>query len=174
MYKEKKVEKPPFLAEKEKPAETTTIPDDLLCVICKDLMLDAVMAPCCGNSFCDECTFLKIVLYEIRVFFLAGIRNLLVESEEAECPECNEKEVSPDELIPNRFIRNAVNNFKNKTGYVKKADNSNKGPSPPRPSLPDFVPPVVGKFLIFQFFFSSQFKFSQERMEMRMKKSNTK
>lgn len=76
-----------------------------------------------------------------------------MESEDAECPECNEKEVSPDELIPNRFIRNAVNNFKNKTGYIKKVDSSSKGPSPPRPSLPDFVPPVAGTINIFNFFF---------------------
>lgn len=65
MYKEKKVERPPFLAEKEKPAETTTIPDDLLCVICKDLMLDAVMAPCCGNSFCDECKLNELQDYHL-------------------------------------------------------------------------------------------------------------
>jgi hypothetical protein len=23
--------------------------------VCKDLLTDAVMIPCCGNSFCDEC-----------------------------------------------------------------------------------------------------------------------
>lgn len=31
------------------------IPDDLICSICKDLFTDAVMIPCCGSSFCDEC-----------------------------------------------------------------------------------------------------------------------
>lgn len=31
------------------------IPEDLLCSICKDLFADAVMIPCCGSSFCDEC-----------------------------------------------------------------------------------------------------------------------
>ncbi len=30
-------------------------PDELLCLICKDLMTDAVVIPCCGNSYCDEC-----------------------------------------------------------------------------------------------------------------------
>lgn len=31
------------------------VPDDLICSICKDLFTDAVMIPCCGSSFCDEC-----------------------------------------------------------------------------------------------------------------------
>lgn len=33
------------------------VPDDLICSICKDLFTDAVMIPCCGSSFCDECAF---------------------------------------------------------------------------------------------------------------------
>jgi E3 ubiquitin-protein ligase RBBP6 len=43
-----------------------------------------------------------------------------LESEEHECPDCNEKDVSPETLIPNRFLRNAVMNFKNETGYAKR------------------------------------------------------
>ncbi|KAK6639148.1 hypothetical protein RUM43_007418 [Polyplax serrata] len=126
VYNGKKIEKPPFLAEKEKPAPTPTIPEDLICGICKDLLQDAVMIPCCGISFCDEC-----------------IRTVLVDSEESECPDCNEKNVSPDTMIPNRFLRNSVNTFKNKTGYVKAKGQliQQRLPSPPRPSLPDFVPP---------------------------------
>lgn len=61
------------------------IPEDLVCSICSDLLADAVMIPCCGNSFCDEC-----------------IRFFLLESEEHECPDCHEKEISPVTLIPNR------------------------------------------------------------------------
>ncbi|RZC32431.1 E3 ubiquitin-protein ligase RBBP6 [Asbolus verrucosus] len=79
------------------------IPEDLLCSICSDLLTDAVMIPCCGNSFCDEC-----------------IRSFLLDSEEHECPDCHEKDISPATLIPNRFLRNSVANFKNTTGYVKK------------------------------------------------------
>ena len=75
----------------------------MVCSICKDLLTDAVMIPCCGNSFCDDC-----------------IRTLLLESDEHECPDCNEKDVSPDTLIPNRYLRNAVSNFKNETGYIKR------------------------------------------------------
>lgn len=102
-YKEGKKERPPFSQDPEPAIEKPEIPEDLLCNICKDLLTDAVMIPCCGNSFCDEC-----------------IRTFLLESEEHECPDCNEKDVSPETLIPNRFLRNAVMNFKNETGYAKR------------------------------------------------------
>lgn len=46
-----------------------------------------------------------------------GIRNILLESEDNQCPDCKEKDTSPETLIPNRFLRNSVNNFCNKTGY---------------------------------------------------------
>lgn len=42
---------------------------------------------------------------------------MLLESEDNQCPDCKEKDTSPETLIPNRFLRNAVNNFRNKTGY---------------------------------------------------------
>lgn len=45
-------------AQEEKPE----IPEDLVCSICKDLLTDAVMIPCCGNSFCDECKLYFIIL----------------------------------------------------------------------------------------------------------------
>ncbi|KAH8413747.1 hypothetical protein KR222_006824 [Zaprionus bogoriensis] len=76
------------------------IPEDLICGICRNIFVDAVMIPCCGSSFCDDC-----------------VRNSLLESEDSECPDCKEKNCSPGSLIPNRFLRNSVNNFKNETGY---------------------------------------------------------
>ncbi|XP_037807023.1 E3 ubiquitin-protein ligase RBBP6 isoform X2 [Lucilia sericata] len=76
------------------------IPEDLICGICNDLFVDAVMIPCCGSSFCDDC-----------------VRTALLESEDNECPDCKEKGSSPGSLIPNRFLRNSVNAFKNRTGY---------------------------------------------------------
>ncbi|KAJ8667352.1 hypothetical protein QAD02_009014 [Eretmocerus hayati] len=102
-YKEGKKEKPPFGCTPEPAAEKPEIPGDLVCTICKDLLTDAVMIPCCGTSFCDDC-----------------IRTFLLESEDHECPDCNEKDVSPESLIPNRYLRNAVMNFKNETGYAKR------------------------------------------------------
>lgn len=48
-----------------------------------------------------------------------GVRSVLLESESHECPGCHEKDISPSSLIPNRFKRNAVNAFKNETGYIK-------------------------------------------------------
>lgn len=48
-----------------------------------------------------------------------GVRTALLDSEDNECPDCNEKGSSPGSLIPNRFLRNSVNSFKNETGYNK-------------------------------------------------------
>lgn len=42
------------------------IPDDLICSICKDLFTDAVMIPCCGSSFCDECVLLFFVKLKFK------------------------------------------------------------------------------------------------------------
>lgn len=56
-----KKEKPPFLPEEPSSSseEDDPIPDELLCLICKDIMTDAVVIPCCGNSYCDECEFVS-------------------------------------------------------------------------------------------------------------------
>ncbi|XP_035231530.1 E3 ubiquitin-protein ligase RBBP6-like isoform X2 [Stegodyphus dumicola] len=102
-YKEVKKEKPPFVPQEEPATEPEAqIPEELLCMVCKDLLQDAVLIPCCGNSFCDEC-----------------VRQVLLESDNHECPVCHETEVSPNTLIPNRFLRTAVLNFKNETGYTR-------------------------------------------------------
>lgn len=55
-----KKEKPPFVpqAVPEPEAEEEPIPDELRCLICRDLLGDAVVIPCCGNSYCDECELL--------------------------------------------------------------------------------------------------------------------
>ncbi|KZS17169.1 Something that sticks-like glue [Daphnia magna] len=115
-YREVKKERPPFQADSPTPEiAKPVIPSELLCSLCKDLLSDAVLIPCCGDSFCDDC-----------------IRALLLDSEEQECPQCHTKAVSPDTLIPNRFLRTAVTNFRSETGYTKAT-----------PVAPAVIEPVV-------------------------------
>lgn len=38
--------------------ETKPVPDELKCSICSELMKEAVIIQCCGESFCDECELL--------------------------------------------------------------------------------------------------------------------
>uniref|UniRef100_A0A663EHL6 RBBP6 ligase n=1 Tax=Aquila chrysaetos chrysaetos TaxID=223781 RepID=A0A663EHL6_AQUCH len=89
-YARGKKEKPPFLPEEPSFSsdDEDPVPDKLLHLICKDIMIDAAVIPCCGNSYCDEC-----------------IRTALLESEERMCPTCQETDISPDALIPNKCLR---------------------------------------------------------------------
>ncbi|XP_051243076.1 E3 ubiquitin-protein ligase RBBP6 [Dicentrarchus labrax] len=98
-----KKEKPPFVPQEQPKSEDKEdpVPDELLCLICHDLLSDAVVIPCCGNSYCDDC-----------------IRNALLDSEEHVCPTCNQSDVSPDTLIANKFLRQAVNTFKKERGQA--------------------------------------------------------
>jgi len=55
--------------KQETKVEKVVIPEDLLCSLCSDLLTDAIMMPCCGTSFCDECkkifvfNMLKLIIY---------------------------------------------------------------------------------------------------------------
>lgn len=52
-----KKERPPFVPRdhSESEDEEDPVPEELLCLICHDLLSDAVVIPCCGNSYCDDC-----------------------------------------------------------------------------------------------------------------------
>uniref|UniRef100_A0A3B4Z4Y0 RB binding protein 6, ubiquitin ligase n=1 Tax=Seriola lalandi dorsalis TaxID=1841481 RepID=A0A3B4Z4Y0_SERLL len=95
-YAQGKKERPPFVPHDQSSSEDDSdpIPDELLCPICNDLMTDAVVIPCCGNSYCDDC-----------------IRTALLDSEEHICFTCKQSDVSPDNLIANKFLRQ-VTTFK--------------------------------------------------------------
>lgn len=71
-YREIKKERPPFQAESPTPEVVKpVIPSELLCSLCKDLLSDAVLIPCCGDSFCDDCRsplFLKVYLLKTILF----------------------------------------------------------------------------------------------------------
>lgn len=51
-----KKEKPPFVPQEQPtPEDEDPVPNELVCMICHELLSDAVVIPCCGNSFCDDC-----------------------------------------------------------------------------------------------------------------------
>lgn len=52
-----------------------------------------------------------------------------MESEDHECPDCKDKDISPVTMIPNRFLRNSVQAFKLETGYIKTRKYIPKKPS---------------------------------------------
>ncbi|XP_077323895.1 E3 ubiquitin-protein ligase RBBP6-like [Lithobates pipiens] len=98
-YAIKRKEKPQFppVEPSSSPEEREQIADKVVCLLCKDIMIDAASVPCCANSFCDDC-----------------IRTTLLESEEHECPVCHQKGVSPNSIIANKLLRQFIENFNNK------------------------------------------------------------
>ncbi|XP_055556017.1 E3 ubiquitin-protein ligase RBBP6-like, partial [Falco cherrug] len=128
-YAREKKEKPPFLPEEPSSSSADRpVPNELLCPICKDPVTDAALIPCCGASYCDEC-----------------IRTALLESEEHTCPACHQTGVSPDALVANNFLRQAVNNFHNGTGYTtglhkEIQQQQRQPPSPPARPLVTVTP----------------------------------
>ncbi|XP_072705289.1 E3 ubiquitin-protein ligase RBBP6-like [Ciconia boyciana] len=132
-YARGKKEKRPFLPEEPSSSSSDDpIPEELLCLLCKELMSDAAVISCCGNSYCDDC-----------------IRTPLLASEEHTCPTCHQTDVSPDALIANKALRKAVNNFRNGTGYTKRLrkqlqqQQQQLPPPPPPPPVMTFVPPAA-------------------------------
>uniref|UniRef100_A0A8C6NI97 RBBP6 ligase n=1 Tax=Nothobranchius furzeri TaxID=105023 RepID=A0A8C6NI97_NOTFU len=85
-----KKEKPPFIPLEQPKCESKgdPVPAEFLCLMCRDLLGDAVVIPCCGSSYCDDC-----------------IRSALLDSEDHVCPTCGQSDVSPDTLVANRFLR---------------------------------------------------------------------
>uniref|UniRef100_A0A1A8MQA8 Retinoblastoma binding protein 6 n=1 Tax=Nothobranchius pienaari TaxID=704102 RepID=A0A1A8MQA8_9TELE len=78
-----KKEKPPFIPLEQPKCESKgdPVPAEFLCLMCRDLLGDAVVIPCCGSSYCDDC-----------------IRSALLDSEDHVCPTCGQSDVSPDTL----------------------------------------------------------------------------
>ncbi|RDD42076.1 E3 ubiquitin-protein ligase RBBP6 [Trichoplax sp. H2] len=70
------------------------VPPELLCGICNRLCVDAVVIPCCGASFCDDC-----------------IRNHLLENDDHSCPICKSQNISPDTLVINQSVRKSIAKF---------------------------------------------------------------
>lgn len=74
--------------------ETQSIPKELTCPLCKKLLNNAVMIPCCNETSCDDC-----------------IRSQLMEKTNFHCPLCNSNLV-PDQLLPNKAVRRSVESYK--------------------------------------------------------------
>lgn len=52
------------------------VPEELVCLLCKEMMQDAVLTPCCANAYCDECKFIFDNTSFIHPFFKIKINCL--------------------------------------------------------------------------------------------------
>jgi len=67
-------------------------------------------------------------------FYIVGIRETLTDDEDHICPKCDEIDVSPDQLLPDVVLRQAIISFNSKTsvGVVRKKPVSGvASPAPP-------------------------------------------
>ena len=79
------------------------VPAELQCRHCHELVIDAVMMPCCAEGpVCDECA-----------------RNSLIESEHNACFLCGDKDCGPEELIPFRKVQIHTFSHLTKDGMVQ-------------------------------------------------------
>ncbi|NXM28796.1 RBBP6 ligase, partial [Oxyruncus cristatus] len=87
-YARERKEKPPLLQEEPTSSSSPApIPDELLRLICREIMTDAAVIPCCGRSHCDGC-----------------VRTALLESEGHTSPTCHQKGVSADSSNANQLL----------------------------------------------------------------------
>ncbi|VDO44794.1 unnamed protein product, partial [Onchocerca flexuosa] len=104
-------QKKPEVAKSE--PEIREIPPELKCPICSQLLRDAVLTTCCGDSFCADC-----------------LQQRLLETPNAKCPgtNCFQTAVSADKLVPNLKMRQAVEAFKHGAVHNTTFESTNNSP----------------------------------------------
>ncbi|VDK75301.1 unnamed protein product [Litomosoides sigmodontis] len=104
-------QKKPEVAKPE--PEIREIPPELKCPICSQLLRDAVLTTCCGDSFCADC-----------------LQQRLLETPNAKCPgtNCFQTAVSADKLVPNLKMRQAVEAFKHGAVHSTAFESTNNSP----------------------------------------------
>lgn len=104
-YKEGKKERPPFAPEeKRQPSqveEKQPIPQELLCLLCKDLIKDAVLIPCCGNSYCDDCKRLEQTEQSLAKMLRYWQCLILSVNFKPKNPVCVSREIWPKDKLSN-------------------------------------------------------------------------
>ncbi|KAH7731975.1 Zinc knuckle family protein [Aphelenchoides avenae] len=87
----------PDAASRSPQIEDIKPPDEYTCPLCHQMLRDAVLTICCGESFCLEC-----------------IQSVMLEDAHRRCPGTNCGEpLSPESLVENKMIRKAVQNYWN-------------------------------------------------------------
>lgn len=92
------------------------IPKEFICPICKKIMSNASMAPCCTESACDDC-----------------FRSILIEKNEFICPLCSQP-LTPDQLLPNKALRRGIEKLQ--SGFEDNVSKSPKETTPVRTPPP--------------------------------------
>ena len=79
-------------------AEKKEAPTELKCPLCNELFKEALVADCCGESFCADC------IQQYMSDAIAADNSL-------ECPSCK-KPIGANALSPNNSLRESVDKYK--------------------------------------------------------------
>ncbi|CAD5205764.1 unnamed protein product [Bursaphelenchus okinawaensis] len=76
--------------------EEDPIPEELQCPMCKELLKEAVLTICCGQSFCMAC-MMQVIM-----------------SDNPRCPgqDCAEREITNNSIVENKQLRRAVEKYR--------------------------------------------------------------
>ncbi|KAG2204358.1 hypothetical protein INT47_009400 [Mucor saturninus] len=80
--------------------DSIPVPDYLQCAVCKGLLREATITPCCGTSFCDECIRVHLMDHDFACF---------------ECQKTIPHGL--DGIIPNIDVRECVENYVRKFAH---------------------------------------------------------
>lgn len=98
----------------DKKKSASSIPSELECPICRQMLKEAVITSCCGVNFCDHC-----------------IRRALFDDVNSCCPNCKKSGCSAKNLTPNMKIRTMVDKI---TGSNTATDPNRQSVGPSRAS----------------------------------------
>lgn len=95
------------------------IPIKLRCAACNKLANNAFRMPCCDQSICEDCKFLKsmLCLSSALILTLWLGQSSLPEA----CPVCLHEPVDKDDCRPNKALRTTIKVFLRKKGMEREA-----------------------------------------------------
>lgn len=89
-----KKEAPPFVSQPVQKGQDREsqkrkrLPEFVICPICKELMRECVLVPCCGDSGCSDCVY-----------------EAIIDAEDHKCPFCKKQDQKIDQIVINRNMR---------------------------------------------------------------------
>uniref|UniRef100_A0A7S1PHR6 DWNN domain-containing protein n=1 Tax=Percolomonas cosmopolitus TaxID=63605 RepID=A0A7S1PHR6_9EUKA len=141
-----------FAKEVESSTKIVEVPQFLKCPMCKGLFKNAVVAHCCGLTFCEPC-----------------ITTHLLENSQSTCYNCKKK-LDVKSLVPNVLVNQSAQEFRQSNPHLAKKEEQNREEQQQQQKRsPRAAPKSGGKGRPFDEGKDRQFRYEQEERERREK-----